>query len=410
LDASLVIVGASHAGTQLAISARERGYSGKVLLVGEENALPYQRPPLSKGFIKGQVAESGLLIRPASFYENQGIELLLGTRIAAIRRPQRVVVTSDNASISYTTLALATGARVRILSCTGSQLKGIHYLRNWQDAQGIKSALQPGKRVAIVGGGFIGLELAAACASLGLKVSVVEAQDRLLERALPGVLAAFLKRCHKARGVRFIMGRKVDSFEGKDGRVAALVLDDGEAVSCDLSLVGIGVVPNVELAATADLGVADGILVDRNGATPDPCIFAIGDCARYPNPWAADPTQPIRLESIQSANDLARAAACAIVGAPASYDAVPWFWSDQYDLKLQMAGLGAADDELVVRGDMAAGKFSLCHFRRQRLVAVDSVNDPRTHMSARRLIAQGTPISPREAADASVDMGLIAAA
>lgn len=401
----LVVVGASHAGTQLAFAAREKGYAGEIILVSDEDVLPYQRPPLSKAFLQGRIDESRLLLRPASYFMENRIQVRLGVRVSEINRSLNLAILADGTSVPYSALALATGARVRPLACPGANLGGIHYLRNLDDAKRIKEAARSGQRAVIVGGGFIGLESAAALVSLGVQVTVVETRDRLLQRAIPQILAAYLKQTHEGRGVRCLLGRQVTRCAGDRGFLEGVELDNREIIPCDFAVIGIGVIPNVEQAKAAGLHTEDGIVVDQNGATSDSRIYAAGDCARYPNPWVSGQDRLVRLESIQSANDLARSAASAIAGSPVGYHAVPWFWSDQYDLKVQIAGIAGSDDHIVVRGNMAAGKFSLFHFQGNCLVAVDSVNDSQIHMLARRLLAQRSMVSPADAANPDVNLG-----
>lgn len=384
----LVVIGASHAGCRLAFAAREEGFEGEVVLIGTETALPYQRPPLSKGYLKGTVPLAALCLKSEAAFAEARITLRLGTRVEAIDRAARDVVLTDGERLGYSRLALATGARVRRLSVPGADLAGVLHMRDLGDADALAVAAKAAGRAVVVGGGFIGLEAAASLRSLGLEVTVVEAESRLSARVFPPLLSAWLKDLHERHGVAIRLAAQVGEILGEDGRVAGVRLADGTELACDLVVVGIGVVPADELARAAGLAVDRGILVDAHAMTADPAIAAAGDCARHPNPWAPRPGEAIVLESVQNANDQARVAGAALVGRPIVHDAVPWFWSDQYDAKIQMAGLPSPDDDIILRGDPASGRFSLLHLRDGRLVAVDSVGWPQDHMAARKLIAR----------------------
>ena len=385
----LVVIGASHAGCRLAFAARELGFAGEIVLIGAEAVLPYQRPPLSKGYLKGAMPLAALRLKSEAAFAEARITLRLGTTVVAIDRGAADVVLADGERVAYSRLALTTGARVRRLSVPGADLTGVLHMRDLADADALALAVaaKAGGRAVVVGGGFIGLEAAASLRALGLDVTVVEAESRLSARVFPPLLSAWLTDLHQAHGVTVRLDAQVVEILGRDGRVAGARLADGTELACDLVVVGIGVVPADDLAGAAGLAVDRGILVDRSALTSDPHIAAAGDCARHPNPWAPTPDRPIVLESVQNANDQARVAAAALVGRPVAYDAVPWFWSDQYDAKIQMAGLPDRDDEILPRGDPATGRFSLLHLRGGRLVAVDSVGWPQDHMAARRLIA-----------------------
>lgn len=403
----LVVVGGSYAAVQIAASARERGFDGPIRLVGEENAPPYQRPPLSKGFLTGKTSAAMLPLRAEAFYRDAAIDLVLGTRALSVDRAARVVTTADGRRLRYDRLALALGARARPLPVPGAGLDGVLPLRSLADAERLRDRAAEADEVVVIGGGFIGLEVASALAGPGRSVTVVEAQDRLLARALPPALSDFLAGVHRARGVRLEMRTGVRGIEGTAGHVRSVTLDDGRTLGADLVVVGIGAIPNTEIAQACGLPCDDGIIVDRFAGTADPAIVAAGDCTRHPNAHAG---RPMRLESVQNALDQARAAAGAVAGVPVPYDAVPWFWSDQYDVKLQMAGLSGGADRSVLRGSPDRGRFSLFHFRSRRLIAVDSVNRPADHMAARRLLAAGAPVTPDQAADESVDLRALAAA
>jgi len=391
----LVVIGASHAGCRLAFAAREEGFEGEVVLIGAETAPPYQRPPLSKGYLKGTVPLAALRLKSDAAFAEARITLRLGTTVTAIDRAAKEVVLADGERLAYSKLALTTGARVRRLSVPGADLDGVLHMRDLADADALAVAAKAGRRAVVVGGGFIGLEAAASLRGLGLDVTVVEAEPRLSARVFPPRLSEWLRDLHEAHGVTIRLGAQVVEILGQDGHVTGARLADGTKISCDLVVVGIGVIPADDLARDAGLAVDRGVLVDASALTADPDVAAAGDCARHPNPWAPRPGSVIVLESVQNAADQARVAAAALLGRPTVHDAVPWFWSDQYDAKIQMAGLPDPDDEILLRGDPASGRFSLLHLRDGRLAAVDSVGWLQDHMAARRLLAT-RPVVDRE--------------
>ena len=396
--AGVVIVGAGQAGFQVADSLRQSGYDGPITLVGEEPHPPYQRPPLSKAYLLGDSEAERLKFRADDFYEKHAIDLRLSTRVTAIDPAEKTVTLSDSEILTYDFLVLATGARVRKIPVPGADLDGIFYLKTLDDVDRIETALASAEKVAVVGAGFIGLEFAAVASKLGKSVTVFEAMDRVLARVSPPVISDYYTRVHEAHGVRILTGAGVSAFTGSEGKVAAITLADGEEVACDLVVVGIGVIPNVELAADAGIGCDNGIIVDGNGRTSDPAIFAAGDCAAYEHPFAG---ARIRLESVQNACDQGRSVAAAIAGKDETYDVVPWFWSDQYDLKLQMAGLSTNCDQAIVRGDMDSNRFSVFHYRDGVFRALDAVNKGADYLMARKLLAAGKGPTPEQAADES---------
>jgi 3-phenylpropionate/trans-cinnamate dioxygenase ferredoxin reductase subunit len=407
MSGGLVIVGGCYAAAQIAASAREAGYAEPIRIVSEEAFAPYQRPPLSKGFLTGKVPQTALPLRSEGFYRDGRVDLLLGTRVTRIDRAARAVETAGGARLAYDRLALAVGARPRPLPLPGSALDGVLMLRSLADAMNIRERLANVGAVAIIGGGFIGLEAASALIALGKSVTVVEAQERLLMRAVAPQLAAFLTDVHRQRGVRLLLRTTVREIRGDAGRVRAVVTSGDETIPADLLLVAIGVAPNSELAQDCGLVCDDGIVVDRFAQTADPDIVAAGDCTRHPSAYAA---RPLRLESVQNAVDQAKVAAATIAGAPKIYDAVPWFWSDQYDLKLQMVGLSPGHDACALRGKVEDGRFSLLYLRDGRLIALDSVNRPADHMLGRKLVAGRVRLTPAQAADESFDLKTLLAA
>jgi 3-phenylpropionate/trans-cinnamate dioxygenase ferredoxin reductase subunit len=401
VSAGVVIVGAGHAGVQVAASLRQRGFEAPITLLGEEPGPPYQRPPLSKELLGADQPAAGTTLRPESFFAKHDIELRTGTRATAIDRAARTVALDSGEQLPYAHLVLATGARAKRLPVAGAELDGVQVLRTLDDALALRERLVLGARVVIAGAGFIGLEVAAAARKRGAEVTVVEVAPRCMGRALSAGTAAHLVQRHAAAGATIRVGvgltRMVD--DGR-GRLAAVVLADGVQLAADLVVVGVGVSAATELAADAGLSVADGVVVDATLRTGDPAIFAIGDCCRFPLPDG----RRVRLESVQNAADHARAAAAAIAGDPEAYDAVPWFWSDQHDRRLQIAGLLDEHDRSVVREDPDSDGFSAFLYAGDRLVAVESINMPRDHLTARKLLATGVSPTPLQAADPHVDL------
>jgi 3-phenylpropionate/trans-cinnamate dioxygenase ferredoxin reductase subunit len=394
----VVIVGSGQAGVQAAFSLRDFGFEGEITIVGEEPALPYQRPPLSKAYLLGKLGDDGLLLKASERYSEYRVDLRLGAQAEAIDRQGQRLRLRGGEDLPYDHLILATGARLRMLAVPGAALNGVHGLRTVEDARTLQARLDGAKRVVVVGGGFIGLEFAAVARQKGVEVVVVEIAPRVMARVVSTETSRFFQDRHKAWGVEFLFGTGVAAIRGV-GSVEGIELTNGISIAADLVLVGIGVFPNSELAETAGLAVDDGVVVDEVMRTSDPSVSAVGDCARAPNLFSA--LGAIRLESVQNATDQGRCVAARIAGAPKPYDAVPWFWSDQGDLKLQIAGIGVGYDRAAIRGDIAKGAFSVFCFKDGRLVAVESVNRGPDHIMARRLIAAGTRLTPEDAADES---------
>lgn len=396
-----MIVGGGQGGYQAAASLRTEGCQGPVTIVGEEPYLPYQRPPLSKAFVLGKQGMDRLFLRPEAYYSGHQIDVLCGERAVSIERENRQVALASGKKIPYTRLILATGARNRKLAVPGAELDGVCYLRTLDEAIFIKQRIEQARNVAVIGGGFIGLEIAATARTLGKEVTVIESLSRVMARVVAPVLSHFFLDAHVKEGVHVRLGATTVAIQGSDGRATGVELDDGTVIPADLVVVGIGVHPNVELAEAAGLPVSNGISVDEFLRTSDENIFAIGDCAEYPHAHAGC---RVRLESVQNAVDQAVAVARTITGNPAPYTAVPWFWSDQFDIRLQMAGLTSGFDHTVVRGMMEGRKFSVFYFRERRLLGIDSVNRPADHLAARKLIAAGRSISPEQASDESISL------
>lgn len=403
MSAGVVIVGAGQAGYQAAASLRTEGYEGSITLIGEELHPPYQRPPLSKAFVMGKQDQSRLLLRPETFYRDHRIELFTGERTIAIERTERRVRLESGRQLNYDTLALALGARNRTLPLLGAELEGVCYLRTLKEAIELKQRLEQAQHVTVIGGGFVGMEVAASARAMGKQVTVMEALPRLMARAVAPVISEFLYASHTVQGIEIILNAQVLEVR-RVGKSYQVLLGDGRSICADLVIAGVGVVPNTELATEAGLPVENGIIADEFLRTEDPNIFAIGDCAAYPNAYTGS---RVRLESVQNAADHGVSVARTITGKLAPYNAVPWFWSDQGDIRLQMAGLGVGHEQRVVRGDPQSGKFSVFYFRAGRLCAVDSVNRPADHMAARKLLGSGAALTPEQAADESVNLKML---
>lgn len=398
MSENIVIIGAGQAGAQAVQSLRSEGFKGAITMVGDEDYPPYQRPPLSKAYLLGNFERPRLFLKSDAFYEEAGCELILSTTATAIHRADRTVELADGRLLAYDKLLLATGARVRKLKCPGADLPGIHYLKTIADVDGLQEVFQSGKRIAIVGGGYIGLEVAAVGAKRGLDVTVFEAMDRLMARAVSPQLSAFYAAEHEKAGVKLKLRTGVEAFEG-NGKVER-VKAGGQTYEADIVLVGIGVVPCDELAVRAGLASEDGIVVDQNARTGDPHIWSAGDCTRH----VGREGHYIRLECVQNAIDQAKHAALAMVGKPKTYSEVPWFWSDQYDLKLQIAGLARPTDKLVQRGDPASRKFAVFHLRDGVVAAVEAVNAAPEYLIGKKMIAEGKKIAAETLADLSIPM------
>ncbi len=382
---AVVIVGAGQAGLQAAISLRDEGFAGTIRLIGDEASLPYQRPPLSKAFLTGEASEANLVLRPKALLDQARIAFTPGLRVDEIDRG-RGRIRAGGETFAYDHLILATGSRNRRLEVPGAPGDGVLSLRGIDDALRLKEWLADARDIAVVGAGFIGLEFAAVAAKLGRQVHVVELAPRAMARAVSAQVSAHCRARHEAWGARFAFDTGVEAIERDGSRVTGIRLTGGERIAADLVLVGIGAVANDDLAAGAGLATAGGIVVDAYLRTSDHAVSAIGDCAVHPSAFAGG---PVRLESVQNAIDQARSVAARLAGKAKPYHAVPWFWSDQGDMKIQMAGLTAGRDHLVVRGDAAAGRFSVFCFRDGLFIGVESISRPADHMLARRLLAGG---------------------
>ncbi len=396
----VIIVGAGHAGFQLAASLRQDGFAERIALINDEGHLPYQRPPLSKAYLKGTGGPETLMFRPGKFYLDQGIELITD-RSVSIDRAARKIMLHSGASLDYGHLVLATGARNRLLDIPNANLEAVRYLRTLDESEALRHLLKPGLRVVVIGAGFIGLEFAATARAKGLEVDVVELAGRVMARAVTAEISDYFQSRHAAAGIRIHLGVQVTSIEADGARVTGVSLSDGRHIPADLVVVGVGVLPNVEIAAEAGLPVASGIIVDEHLLTSDPNISAIGDCALYKSERFGG---SLRLESVQNATDHARCVAARLTGHAKAYDGLPWFWSDQGPDKLQMAGLTTGYDRVVVRGDREQGQFSAFCYRDGHLLGIESVNRAGDHMFGRRLLGAGGSITPEQAADPSFDL------
>ncbi len=404
MSSRVVIVGAGHAGGTAAALLRQYGFEGGIVLAGDEPLAPYQRPPLSKAWLKGEADGESLSLRPVEFYAEHGIDLRLKTVANSIDRTAKTVTFADGRIEPYDNLILATGAGPRHLQAPGSRLRGVLYLRTAADADALKAALKPGRRLAVVGGGYVGLEVAASARALGCEVVVIEREARVLARVASPALSTFFEAYHRARGVQIVIGASVTGFKGE--HVVTGVALGGEVQPCDVALVGIGAAPNIALAREAGLACADGVVVDLEARTSDPAIFAIGDVTHRPLPLYG---RAMRLESVPNALEQAKQAACAITGRPPPAPETPWFWSDQYDLKLQIAGVPFDADRLVVRGDPDKASFAVFHLAGRRLVAVEAVNAAAEFMGGRQMIGKRMDVDPVRLADLAVSMKEIAA-
>ncbi len=384
-----IIIGASHAAAQLSQSLRQQGWQGQVIIIGEESYLPYHRPPLSKAFLLGEKNVDSLLIRSAAFYEKHNIELKLNARVTRIDRADQRVSLDNGESLRYDRLVLCTGSRARKIPLPGSDLSGVHYMRSMADVEGIKKHVSQGKQSVIIGGGYIGLEAAAVLNKMGMDVTVLEMMDRVLQRVSAVETSEFFTRIHEEEGVHIKTNVVVKSIAGV-GKAEAVVCHDGSRYEADLVIIGAGIVPNVELADEAGLAVDNGVLVDEYCMTSDERIFAAGDCTNGANPLLG---RRIRLESVANALEQAKIVAAAICEKPKPNITHPWFWSDQYDIKLQIAGLNEGYDQIVIEGDQHKGRsFVAWYLKDGKLLAADCINQPKAFITAKKRLADGGTI------------------
>jgi 3-phenylpropionate/trans-cinnamate dioxygenase ferredoxin reductase subunit len=397
---TVLIVGAGHAGFQVAASLRQHGYKERICLINDEAHIPYQRPPLSKAYLKGEGRPDSLMFRPDKFYRDQNIELMAG-RAAAIDRGARKLLLASGASLDYGHLILATGARNRLLDIPNANLADVRYLRILDESEALRQRIAAGRRVVVIGAGFIGLEFAATARAKGLEVDVIELGARVMARAVTAEISDYFQERHTAAGIRIHLSVQATSIESDGVNVTGVSLSDGRHVPADLVVVGVGVLPNVELAAEAGLPVAAGIIVDEQLLTTDPNISAIGDCALFASPRFGG---SLRLESVQNATDHARCVAARLTGDAKTYDGLPWFWSDQGDDKLQIAGLTTGYDYVVVRGDRGQRSFSAFCYKSGQLVGIESINRASDHVFGRKILGLNRSIEPEQAADLGFDL------
>ena len=398
-SADIVIVGSGHGGAQAAIALRQQGFAGSILMIGRDANPPYERPPLSKEYLAGEKPFERIMIRPEAFWTEKGVTLRLGTSVTKVDPQARELTVSGGETVGYGTLIWAAGGDARRLSCPGADLGGIHTVRDRADVDRLRSELEAGSTKAVViGGGYIGLEVAAVLRKLGCEVVLLEAQDRVLSRVAGEDLSLFYEAEHRSHGVDLRTGTSVEAIEGDGDRVTGVRIEGGETIECDIVVVGIGIVPSVGPLILAGASGANGVDVDDTCRTSLPDIYAIGDCAAHANPFANGAV--IRLESVQNAHDMAATAARAICGDPQPYRACPWFWSNQYDLRLQTVGLSAGHDATVLRGDPAERSFSVVYLREGRVIALDCVNRTKDYAQGRKLVEARAVIEPEMLLDA----------
>jgi 3-phenylpropionate/trans-cinnamate dioxygenase ferredoxin reductase subunit len=393
----VVIVGAGHAGVNLAAYLTKGGFAGSVALLSDEETLPYKRPPLSKGFLLGTEPASNLLLRTDEYWAKSPVHLLRGTAVREVNSEKQCVVSAQGREIGYGHLVWAAGGRARSLPLPGGDFKGVHHVRTWDDVVALKDELPSARRAVVIGGGYIGLETAAAFRKLGIEVTAVEAAQRILARVTSPVVSQHFHQVHKAAGVDIRVGRTVKGILGDGGRVSSVLLDDGEQLAADIAIVGVGMEPNCEVLATAGAVCSNGVEVDEFCRTSLPAVSAVGDCTSQLSPL--DPGRRIRLESVQNANEQAKVVASVLLGTPAVSTEVPWFWSDQYDVKFKSAGLITTHDRLIVRGDPDAGAFTVVYLCDGEVVAIDAINSQAEFAQGRALVKQRARLDEHALAD-----------
>lgn len=396
----LVIVGAGQSAAQCVLTLKRNNFEKPIVVIGEEDHLPYQRPPLSKDYLSGDVGLDRIYMKTQDFYDQNNINVKISTKVLSLDRKEKMIHLSKGVDLPYENLVLATGSRVRQLEVEGSGLKNINYLRSINDSNSLKEQFKKGKSLVIIGAGYIGLEVAAAAVKKGMRVTVVEMEDRVMSRTVDPIISDYFDTLHRNKGVEIILGSALEKFEGKTF-VERVVCTDGTTLDADSVVVGVGILPNQELAESAGLRCHNGILVDEYGRTEDPSIFACGDCTNHPNFYV---NKNIRLESVHNALEQAKTVALSLLGKPEKYDQVPWFWSDQFDEKLQIVGLSGDHDETVVRGSIEENFFMLFYLKKGELIAVDSVNNPKDFLISKKLVANKLKISSDVLCDQSVDL------
>lgn len=398
MTSTILIIGGGQAGAQAIDTLRREGFGGRLVLVGDEPELPYQRPPLSKKYLSGEMAADRLPFRHRAFYDEHRVELKLGTKAVRLDAAARQVELADGEKLAYDRLLLCLGAESRRLTCPGATLPGVHYLRGLADVPPIQAGLKPQARIVIIGGGYIGLEAAATGRKMGCEVTVLEMADRLMNRVVAPSVSQYFAQEHRAQGVNIVCDTRVVRLEGQ-GRVERVVCADGGSHAADLVIVGVGAMATTELASAAGLACDNGIVVDEYCRTSDAAIYAAGDCTNHPSPRFG---RRVRLESVDNAFEQAKTAALNLLDRPVMHDRVPWFWSDQFDNKLLIVGLSQDYDSQVLRGDPASRSFSVCYLKGRELLAVEAVNHSKDYMAARKLIAERTPMNVDKLADSNL--------
>lgn len=396
----VVIVGGGHAGAQAAIALRQHKFGGTIAIVGDEPELPYERPPLSKEYLSREKTFDRILLRPAKFWEERNVVMLPGREVDMVDPSDKKIIADDGSVIAYGTLIWAAGGRARRIKCAGGDLAGVHSVRRRSDVDQILKELNDVERVAVIGAGYIGLEAAAVLTKLGKQVTVLEVQDRVLARVTGPTISRFYEAEHRRHGVDIQFGASVECIEARNGRANAVCLSTGEAIACEMVIVGIGIQPSIDALIAAGAEYRDGVVVDQFCRASLPDMFAIGDCALHANAFAGGAI--IRLESVQNANDMASTVAKMIIGEATPYHAVPWFWSNQYDLRLQTVGLFGGCDEEVVRGDIASRSFSVLYLKQGQVIALDCVNATKDYVQGRKLIETGVRVSPSSLSDSAI--------
>ncbi|PCI67502.1 MAG: pyridine nucleotide-disulfide oxidoreductase [Piscirickettsiaceae bacterium] len=397
---TIVIIGAGQAGAQVAASLRQNKFEGKIVLIGDEPVLPYQRPPLSKRYLAGELEKERLFIKPAAFYDKMKIDLVLGDAVKSINSQQHTVLLNSDQIFHYKHLIIATGGRVRTLTCPGATHQHVHYLRTLADVDAMHSDFTEGTRLVVIGGGYIGLETAAVAIKHGLKVTLLEALPAVLNRVTSPEVSQFFESVHQQAGVTLYNNTAVTAIEESDAedKAAIVITDKGHRLPADMVVVGIGLLANVELAAAAGIACDNGITVDEYGRTSIDNVYAAGDCANHPSSIY---NRRMRLESVHNAIEQGRTVAAKICGKDKPYNQVPWFWSDQYDLKLQTAGINSGYDQTIIRGDITSRSFAVFYLKQGRLLAVDAINRPAEFVAARNIITKGIPVNPQHLQDDS---------
>ena len=397
---NLVIVGGGQSAAQCVLTLKRNDFKNKITLISEEKHIPYQRPPLSKEYLSDEVTLERVYMKSKEFYDQNNVEIISSTKVISIDRNKKSLTLSNTENLQYENLVLATGSRVRKLEVEGSHLSNINYLRTIEEADQLKKYFKLGKKLVVIGAGYIGLEVAAAAIKKGLGVTVIEMDDRVMKRTVDPIISKYFDSLHRSKGAEIILNAALERFEGRK-EVEKVICSNGKILEADGVVVGVGIIPNQEIAKSAGLKCNNGIVVDKFGRTEDPFIFACGDCTNHPNPSL---NKNLRLESVHNALEQAKTVAFSLIGKPEKYDQIPWFWSDQYEEKLQIVGLSGDHDEIVTRGSMAEGNFMLFFLKKGELIAINSVNNPKEFLISKKLVANKLKISSDVLCDQSTDL------